>query len=88
MDGKVQVTQVTAFPAAVLVETDSQVKTHSIFKVLDCGFEQWLYAYIQHKNHIKGWTSIDFINHQVTLIHHPQVILIFPALDYFYKLLM
>ena len=48
MDGKVQVTQVTAFPAAVLVETDSQIKTHSIFKVLDCGFEQWLYAYIQH----------------------------------------
>lgn len=83
-----QVTQVTAFPSAVLVETDSQVKTHSIFKVLDRGFEQWLYAYIQHKNHIKGWPSIDFINHQVTFLHHPQVILIFPALDYLYKLLV
>lgn len=83
-----QVTQVTAFPSAVLVETDSQVKTHSIFKVLDRGFEQWLYAHIQHKNHIKGWPSIDFINHQVTFLHHPQVILIFPALDYLYKLLV
>lgn len=48
MDGKMQVTQVTAFPTAVLVKTHRQIKKDSIFKMLNCSFEQWLYSHIEN----------------------------------------